>query len=381
MGESFMSAGKAVEESALEPADLQVFTLMLAICPVPLLLVSEDGVILMTNGECDQLFDYPPGGMIGAPVDMLVPENLRVSHAHRRNGFLKAPTRRPMGGGFDLFGVTRTGQTRRLELGLAPVTAGGRSGILVTAVDVSARLAVEAELERRSVELEGLNADLKHIARSASHGLKSPLTSICGLLSLAVDDIDEGNSEEARRILEAALKIGRRGTRLIEAVNDMTRGPSSSVESFSLRDVVRDLWLEVTATIPHPPRLVIDVAAGEPITADRKTLTMMLGHLLSNACRFADPAKKRAEVTVSACRAAPGLRLSVADNGVGVSGDVQHRVFYPFDRLHSNSGDGIGLTLVRRAAERLGGSVTFSSKPGVGSVFTLSIPQSESVLT
>ncbi|MFD2857114.1 hypothetical protein ACFSZS_23530 [Seohaeicola zhoushanensis] len=54
-----MSAGKAVEESALEPADLQVFTLMFAICPVPLLLVSEDGVILMTNGECDQLFDYP----------------------------------------------------------------------------------------------------------------------------------------------------------------------------------------------------------------------------------------------------------------------------------------------------------------------------------
>lgn len=361
--------------------DLALFAHMFEICPVPLLLAAGDGRILMTNAELDRLFCYPPGGLPGLGVDILVPAHLRQVHSGMRETFLSAPIKRPMGGGLDLSGVTRSGALRRLELGLAPVSVDGQTCVLVTVVDVSVRQAVEAELERRSVELEALNTDLKQIARSASHDLKTPLTSICGLLSLAIDEIDDGNLDEIRSILRETLAIGRRGTRLIETVLDLTRAPPVAAEHFSLRDVIDDQWAKLTAELSRPPDFVVELRDGDMVETDRRTLEMMLGQLLSNACRFGDPGKTVQQVRLTSQRQEDRLQISVADNGIGVDESCQHRVFRAFDRLHANSGNGIGLTLVRRAAERLGGAVSFWSRPGEGSVFTLSIPLQARVWT
>lgn len=364
-----------------DDGDLGLFARMFEICPVPLLLAEGDGRILMTNAELDSLFGYPRGGLIGLGVDLLVPANLQQTHARMRQDFLRAPLKRPMGGGLDLSGVTRNGALRRLELGLAPVLVAGQSCVLVTVVDVSARQAIEAELERRSVALEALNIDLKQIARSASHDLKAPLTSICGLLSLALDDIDEGNLDEIRSILRETLAIGRRGTRLIESVLDLTRAPAAEAERFSLRALIDDQWAELTADLPRPPIFIVEICDVDTVETDRSTLEMMLGQLLSNACRFGDPGKTVQEVRLASRRQGERLQISVADNGIGVDEGCQHRVFRAFDRLHANSGDGIGLTLVRRAAERLGGEISFWSQPGEGSVFTLSIPLQARILS
>lgn len=351
------------------------FELVFESCPVPLLLVREDGRILMTNSGLDRLFDYPNGTLIGEPVDRLVPGNVRPAHARLRAEYLKSPRKRQMGNGRDIYGVTRTGRVFPLELGLDAVMVDGHNCVLVTAIDITEHHAIQAELARRSTELEALNADLRGFARSASHDLKAPLASICGLLSLCLDDIDEGNIAEARDVILEALKIGRRGVEIIESVLGIALGVSSSaVEAFLPETAITEIWSSLTADLADPPQLTLEFDESEPIVADRQMVAMMIRQLLSNACRFADPNKPVQTVRVQIRREQDAWHIKVLDNGIGISEVHMHRVFGAFDRFHPRSGDGIGLTMVRRAAEGMGGSVSFTSREGEGSEFTISLP-------
>ena len=101
------------------------FALAFEICPMPLLLVSADGRIRMTNAELDEMFEYGPGELIGQPVEVLVPPEVRAFHPDLRQAFMRLPTKRLMGQGRDLDGITRTGRIvpidrldRRLQIPL-----------------------------------------------------------------------------------------------------------------------------------------------------------------------------------------------------------------------------------------------------------------------
>ena len=105
---------------ARRPA-MQRFELTFSTCPVPLLLISADGRICKTNERLDALFAYPPGELIGRSVDILVPSAVRPDHARMREAYCAAPSKRAMGAGRDLHGITRTGRT----LPLAAVSGAG----------------------------------------------------------------------------------------------------------------------------------------------------------------------------------------------------------------------------------------------------------------
>lgn len=372
------SAGPALtqpQDRSAQDASLDRFAFVFSTCPVALLLVSGDGIIMMTNEELDTLFDFPQGALVGRSVDLLVPESLRQSHARLRSDYLAAPGKRPMGKGRNIFGTTRTGRVVPLELGLEPVTVEARPCVLVTVVDISSHHAIETELTRRTAELEALNTDLKGFARSASHNLKAPLASISGLLSLCIEDIDAGNLVEARAVAANALAISRRGTETIEKVLAIARGMMpGSAETFMPESIIAETWAAVTEGMDNPPRLELDIAETGPLNTDRKYLAIVLANLLSNACRFADPNKPVRDVRVQLQRRGETLEFIVTDNGVGIARANQHRAFQAFTRFHPQSGIGIGLTQSRRAAEAIGGFVTLSSIEGEGSQFTLSIP-------
>ena len=212
------------------------------------------------------------------------------------------------------------------------------------------------------------------VARSASHGLKAPLTSICGLLGLALEDMATGDFEEARNMVSDALRLGRRGARLIESVNGLVDSSPAVLEVVELERSIRAAWSRVAPATEERPKLALDIANDSRLITDGGTLTMMLEQLLSNACRFQDRSKSEQRVSVTSRSDCASVTITVEDNGVGIPPDMQHRVFFAFDRLQEGSGDGFGLTLVRRAAERLGGTIKFSSHPGAGSTFVLTLP-------
>ncbi len=483
---------------------LEKYKLAFEVSPMPLLLVSAAGTIILTNRALDELFEYRPGELIGRPVDILVPEAVRAQHPDLRRAYLRVPTKRAMGQGRDLSGVTRSGGTISLELGLDPVVVGGETWALVAAVDIRQRKALEKRLRlaldasasamilvdvdgritfvnRASLELFGyaeddllgqpieclvpeevrpvhpvyrgsflgvnkarpmglgatlyarhrsgrripveialtpvdspegrivvstvidlterhqadeaialkaaelaaVNTELSHFAYSASHDLKAPLSTLAGLLNLCIEDIDTGDVDEARSTLATAVEIVARNATKVENILRIARAGrgGSAAEDFRLGPAVMAIWQDLASGKDHAPRLDLDLGDDDRLTGERQTLSIILENLISNAIRYADAAKPDPWVRVRLRRDGPKLTLSVADNGLGIASESLPRVFQMFQRIDMRSQDGLGLNLVRKHVERLGGSIDVASTAGVGTEFSLVLPLGAPIAT
>ena len=121
-------------------------------------------------------------------------------------------------------------------------------------------------------------------------------------------------------------------------------------------------------------RLHVDVAGCPTLAFAPKSLRSIVYNLLSNAAKYRHP-DRPAEVQLRCRTSAGAVVLEVADNGLGLSERQQSQLFRMFRRLHDHvPGSGIGLYMVKRIVENVGGTVTVHSAPGVGSTFTLSPP-------
>lgn len=116
------------------------------ISPVPMLLVSQRGEIVLGNDELDNLFGYEREELTGKSVETLIPDSVREHHPQLRNAYFRVPTKRGMAAGRDLHGKTKSGDVIPLELALEPVSIGDEVWAIVAVVDISHRKAMENRL-------------------------------------------------------------------------------------------------------------------------------------------------------------------------------------------------------------------------------------------
>ncbi|MEM9385394.1 MAG: PAS domain S-box protein [Pseudomonadota bacterium] len=117
---------------------------LFALASVPLVLVSADGIIRMTNAQFDHIFEYAQDELVGQSVERLLPIDDRDQHPRLRAAYHRVPIKRAMGQGRELRGLSRSGRTIPLELALNPVEWDGERWALVTAIEISARRANES---------------------------------------------------------------------------------------------------------------------------------------------------------------------------------------------------------------------------------------------
>jgi signal transduction histidine kinase len=111
------------------------------------------------------------------------------------------------------------------------------------------------------------------------------------------------------------------------------------------------------------------------VTAHAPTLKQIISNLVSNALKFRAP-NRRPLLRIFTTQEDGLTKLWVEDNGIGIAEEHHERVFRLFTRVHNNDspGTGIGLSLVRKGAERMGGSAGLASRPGEGSQFWVALP-------
>jgi PAS domain S-box-containing protein len=121
------------------------FPAFLEAAPDAMVIVGQDGRILLINGQAERLFGYKRSELVGQPVEVLVPSRYREKHPAHRTGYFAGPRLRPMGAGVDLYGVRKDGTEFPAEISLGPVETA--QGVLVTAAirDVTERKKVEAK--------------------------------------------------------------------------------------------------------------------------------------------------------------------------------------------------------------------------------------------
>ena len=190
----------------------------------------------------------------------------------------------------------------------------------------------------------------------------------------------ESSDPDVLRMLGHIHNSGQHLLNLINEILDISRIESGRVivtlGAVSLDELVQDCVGIITLQASERG---IGIEVGDitdvSVRADQQRLRQVLLNFLSNAIKYNRP---KGRVIVSTEASEDIVRLSVADTGLGISPEMVERLFIPFDRLNAEStgieGTGLGLALSKNLTEAMGGTLTFDSTPGKGSIFTIQLP-------
>jgi PAS domain S-box len=242
---------------------------------------------------------------------------------------------------------------------------------------------LEVRVRARTATLREANAELEAFTYSVSHDLRTPLQFVRGFAE-AIRDESAALSSEHRDYLHRIIRAASRMDSIIQdllAYSRLSRAEMQLVE-LPLDDVVGDVLAHQHAAIRQAGARV---EIGRPLPAvfaDKTGLFQALSNLVSNALKFTRPGEPPL-VRIRAEMLGEGARLWIEDNGIGIDRRHHERIFQLFERLHSPAdypGTGIGLSLVRKAVTRMGGSCGVESTPGEGSRFWIDFPRASALL-
>lgn len=241
----------------------------------------------------------------------------------------------------------------------------------------NSRVELEATVQDRTARLQQTVAELESFTYSLSHDMRAPLRTMRSFAQILTADYGQRLDEEAREHLTRIEQAAGRLDQLIQDMLNYSRVLSEhpELEEVNCETLIRSIIAE--RAFLQPPRANVVIAGPlPPVRAHAATLAQCLFNILENAAKFVKPGSP-CHIVVQSERLQTSVRLWIKDNGIGIPADLLDKVFGVFQRLHREDeypGTGIGLAIVRKAVERMGGKVGVESRPGEGSRFWLELP-------
>ncbi|MHB1333735.1 MAG: sensor histidine kinase [Sulfuriferula sp.] len=316
---------------------------------------------------------------------------------------------------YELKIITKQGADRWLEVTADSIEFEGAPVGLATAYDITQRKLAEqkinllnAELEHRVIErtseLETANTQLRTsqasirelneelqasvqemqaFSYSVSHDLRAPLRAIQGFTQALHEDyasqLDLTGRDFAQRIVTAARRMDILIQDLL-AYSQLSRSELRP-KTVSLAKIVAEAIAQLQAQITEHHASISIIGSLPDAVGHRATLVQVIANLLSNAIKFVAPATPPL-VHISAETLENSVRLCIDDNGIGIPAEHAERIFKVFERLHgieTYPGTGIGLAIVRKGMERMGGRAGVTAKENNGSRFWIELPLTREV--
>ena len=346
------------------------------------------GPILYWNNASEQLYGYTAAEAIGRRTHHLLRTELGMpAEEFDANLFEKGEWRG------ELVHYTRDNRKLLVDSLHKVVNEGGRLVVFESNRDITERKRVESDLRELAENLElrvaertralaEANRELEAFGYSVSHDLRAPLRTLQGFSRALIEDYANILPAEARHYLERIALAAERMDLLIQdllAYSRLTRA-ELRLQPVSLSQVLREA-LEQLQTAISESHAGIDIR--EPLGTVQghfSTLVQLFANLISNAIKFV-----KADETPRVCIYSESrnemIRVWVEDNGIGIEPEYQERIFEVFQRLHgleAYPGTGIGLAIVRRGAQQLGGSAGVESQPDHGSRFWVELRREDS---
>ncbi|WAC43167.1 CHASE domain-containing protein [Pseudomonas sp. SL4(2022)] len=357
--------------------------------PNAIVLVDANGCIAMVNRQAEKLFGYSRDQLLAQPVELLLPEPLRTSHAPMRMAFQSAPVQRQMGRNRELFGQHSDGRLIPLEVGLSPILGGEDALVQAVIIDISERKAAEQRLREQAEQLILANRYKSEFLANMSHELRTPLNSIL-ILSDQLRLNSAGNlTEKQARHADIVHRAGSDLLQLINDVLDLAKVESGRMQLKLEALNMQDILVELDASLRPMAELKglhlhTQLEAGVPriVHCDRIRLHQILRNLLSNALKFTE--QGAVSLTVSCASGEPPaghelLDFSVRDTGIGIAADKHEQIFQAFQQIDGSTsrrfgGTGLGLAITRQLVLAMDGEISLQSAPGEGSCFSVRLP-------
>jgi signal transduction histidine kinase len=332
---------------------------------VGVLRMTEGGDVVDANRACKVLLERFDGqsedsrnALLGT-IRQEVPKLTRRNDAAEREVELQAPD----------------GESVCVYLSLLRVRVNGHDAIDVLVEDVT-KMRRSTE---RNEELEQANRALEAFAYTVTHDLRAPLRNLQGYVRALVEDCLPGLGEACRGYIRSIEQIAVKMDTLIADVLEFSRIARTGLPTcrLELRPAVDEALALLNSTIEaKAAKLELTIGPEVSVTAHQQTLVQVLTNLLANALKFVAEGTPP-QVRIRAERRNPNrIRLWVEDNGIGIEPGQHARIFEVFQRLHGEEkypGTGIGLALVKKGVERMGGQVGVESMPGLGSRFWIEL--------
>jgi len=370
------------------------------------------------------MFGYNPEELIGQKIEVLLPSRYRAGHVQLRDGFYKQPQNREMGSGRDLNGQKKDGQAFPVEVSLSSYRQNNKQYVIAFVVDITHRKEIERSMLQQQKQLEKVSNDIRKLnteleakveertvilkealqrleqsqtelsealdkekqlneiksrfVSMASHEFRTPLSSVLSSASLiakyTTTDQQPNRDKHVNRIKEGVKHLNN----LLEdflSLGKLDEGKiGAQVAPFPLSETIHDTIDEVRGMVRNGQEIKYEHSGPVNVYSDKKLLKNILINLISNALKFSDE-----NATVEVCSNVQDGHASirVKDKGIGISKEDQEHLFSSFFRGKNAlniQGTGLGLHIVKRYTELIGGRIALNSELGEGTTVTVTIP-------
>ncbi len=389
-----------------------------------IVITNRQGLIIMVNPAAAVMFGYNANELSGQILEVLIPDRYHHHHHELREGFYQQPSNRSMGHNRDLYGRKKDGSDLAVEVSLSHYCYQDELFVIAFIIDITRRKEIEAnmvkqqkELEKISSQIRRLNAELEakveertvilkealqkledsqmelsealdkerqlneikgRFVSMASHEFRTPLSTVLSSASLLSKYVKEEEQPHRDRhigkiknsvkhlndILEDFLNLGK----LDEGKVSVQMTP------IELREFIEETCDEVKGLLKPGQQIKHRHDQTGTVHADKKLLRNILFNLVSNAIKFSE---EGASIDVASHLSENGFSIQVIDHGIGIAEQDQEHLFSSFFRATNATniqGTGLGLHLVKRYADLLGGIINLQSKLNEGTSVTIFIP-------
>jgi PAS domain S-box-containing protein len=365
-----------------------MFRLAVEASPNAMIMADVDGRIVMVNAQTEALFGYSREELIGAQIDMLVPQRYRGTHPAHRENFMLAPHARVMGAGRDLYAVRKDGSEVPVEIGLNPIESDHGTLVLSAIVDITQRKQDVEEIRRlhqglerrvaeRTEELSAANAELESFSYSVAHDLRAPLRHIAGFSKILAEEVGKSLDNESRRYLQRVQDGAQHMGSLVDDLLNLAQigRQALSRNSTSLDQVVRQA-LEKIEPECSSREIQWNISELGRAECDPALIQQVFINLLSNAVKFTRH-REPAVIEIGKITKAGEPVFFVRDNGAGFDMAYAGKLFGVFQRLHKRKdfeGTGVGLANAQKIIKKHTGRIWAEAEIDKGACFFFTIP-------
>ncbi len=244
-------------------------------------------------------------------------------------------------------------------------------------IDITEIIKQEQQLQEKNDVLEKLTMELDRFIYSASHDIRSPVSSIQGLISLMKLELKDENSQNLVKLMEVSAD---RLDRFVRSLTSFAENAKKEIKPIHV-DFERVLNHILEKLMLHPSHVNISVARDitqeNTFYSDLFRTRLIIHNVVKNAFDYCDLSKSHPVISIQIVTHPEKAVIEVFDNGIGIAAPFIERVFDMFYRgTDASSGSGMGLYTAREAVIKLAGIITISSEYGIGTSVRIELPNS-----